>query len=139
MSANHYSGDAIRKMTEMFSLRNTAAYNWLMERNYRELAEAAEFLMHGTERSFRWLVDNKHFEIAAFINAARGDKKAFKWLMQNNLVFWAATANAVNKDKEAMAWLRAHKLIVYADLAQAIVEFDKLDNTDFSNYYKPPM
>lgn len=138
MSANHYSGDAIRKMTEMFGPRSTAAYNWLMERNYRELAEAVEFLQKGTERSFRWLVDNKHFEIAAFINAVRGDKKAFRWLMQNNLVFWAATANAVNKDKEAMAWLMANKLIAYAELAQAILDYDKLDNSDFSGYYKSP-
>lgn len=139
MSANHYTGDAIRKMTEMFKPRNTAAYNWLMERNFRELAEAAEFIQQGTERSFRWLVDHKHFEIAAFVNAVRGDKKAFKWLMQNNLVFWAATANAANKDKEAMAWLRLHKLIVYAELAEAIIDFDKHDNSDYSGYYKAPV
>jgi hypothetical protein len=138
MSTKTYNGAAIQKMTELFRPFHTAAYNWLFERGHRELVEAGEFLKTGKEQHFRWLVDNKHFEIAAFINAARGDKKAFQWLMQNKSIFWAATANAINKDKEAMQWLRQHNFMVYADLAQAILEHDKLDTSDFSGYYKPP-
>jgi hypothetical protein len=138
MSPNNYKGDAIRKMTAMFKPFNTSAYNWLIEKNYRELAEAAEFLMSGKEASFKWLVDNKFYDIAAFINAVKGDKKAFQWLMQNNIIFWAATANAVNKDKKAMAWLEQHNFIVYKELAEAIIDFEKHDNSDFSGYYKGP-
>src|SRR4051812_47411802 len=105
MSPKTYNGEAIRKMTAMFQPFNTPSYNWLMEKGYRELAEAAEFLMSGKEKNFKWLVENKFYEIAAFINASKGDKKAFQWLMQNNSIFWAATANAVNKDVKAMMWL----------------------------------
>lgn len=136
---NEYNGEAIRKMTAMFRPFNTAAYNWLVEHNYRELVETVEFLKSGKEIHFRWLVDHKQYVMAAFVNAARGDKKAFQWLMQNKNMFWAATANAINKDKEAMLWLKQHKLIVYAELAETIIEFEKLDNSDFSGYYKPPM
>jgi hypothetical protein len=139
MSSKTYNGQAIQKMAALFRPFNTSAYNWLIERNHRELVEAAEFLKSGKEPSFRWLVDNKHFEIAAFINAVKGDKKAFQWLMQNKSLFWAATANAINKDREAMSWLRQHNFIVYAELAEAIIEFEKQDNSDFSGYYKPPM
>lgn len=134
-----YHGDTIRKMTALFKPSSTSSYNWLIERNHRELVEAAEFLKTGSERSFKWLVDNKHYIIGAFINAVRGDKKAFQWLMQNKQVFWAAAANAANKDKEAMLWLKQNKLDVYAELAQAIIEFDSLDNSDFSGYYRPPV
>lgn len=122
----------------MFRPFNTAAYNWLIEKNLRELAEAAEFIKTGKEKNFRWMIDHKYFEVAAFCNAVRGDKKAFQWLMQNKNIFWAATANAVNKDKQAMAWLKANNLTVYADLAEAIIEFDKMDNSDFSGYYTAP-
>ncbi len=137
-AASKYKGDAIRKMAALFKPFNTAAYNWLIEKNLRELVEAAEFLKSGSDKSMKWLIENKHYSIAAFANAVKGDKNAFKWLMQNNEIFWAATANAVNKDKEAMAWLKQHNIIVYAELAQAIAEFEKLDNSDFSGYYKPP-
>jgi hypothetical protein len=136
---NDYNGEAIRKMTALFQPYSTAAYNWLIERNYRELVESAEFLKTGKESAFRWLVENKFYVMAAFVNAVRGDKKAFQWLMQNKNMFWAATANAANKDKDAMAWLKQHKLVVYAELAEAIIEFEKLDNSDFSNYYKAPV
>jgi hypothetical protein len=138
MPANTYNGDAIRKMTALFKPFNTPAYNWLMEKGYRELTEAAEFLKSGKEKNFQWLIDNKHFELAAFCNAANGDKKAFQWLMQHNSIFWAATANAVNKDTKAMLWLKEHKIIAYFELAEAIIEFNKHDNSDFSGYYKAP-
>lgn len=138
MANNNYHGDAIRKMTAMFRPFNTPAYNWLMEKNHRELIEAAYFLISGKEKHFRWLVDNKFFEIAAFCNAARGDKNAFQWLMQNKNIFWAATANSVNKDKQALAWLKGNKLIVYAELAETIIDYDKNDNSDFSEYYTSP-
>ncbi|HLG02437.1 MAG TPA: hypothetical protein VI731_02510 [Bacteroidia bacterium] len=134
-----YPGGAIQKMSELFQPVNAQAYNWLIEKGYRELVEAAEFIKTGRDQSFRWLVDHKHFEMAAFINAVKGDKKAFQWLMQNKSLFWAATANAINKDKQAMAWLKQNKFDVYVQLAQAIIEFEKLDNSDFSGYYKPPI
>ena len=138
MTANNYTGDAIRKMTALFQPFNTSAYNWLIEKGFRELTEAAEFMQSGKEKNFKWLIDNKHYDLAAFVNAAKGDKKAFQWLMQHNHIFWAATANAINKDVKAMAWLREHKFIVYADLALAILEYYKHDNSDFSGYYKAP-
>jgi hypothetical protein len=133
-----YHGEAIRKMIALFEPRNSAAYNWLIEKDHRELVEAVEYLKNGSEKSFRWLVDHNFLIIAAFVNAVRGDKKAFQWLMQSKQVFWAATANAVNKDKEAMLWLERNKFIVYAELATAIREFDKTDTSDFSGYYRPP-
>lgn len=138
MSANNYKGEAIRKMTALFKPYNTPAYNWLMEKGFRELTEVAEYLKSGKEKNFQWLLNNKHFDLAAFINAAQGDKKAFQWLMQHNIIFWAATANAINKDKNAMIWLRQHNFIVYAELAEAIIEFNKHDNSDFAGYYQGP-
>jgi len=134
-----YHGDAIRRMTMLFQPNATAHFNWLMEKGHRELVVAVEFIKSGKEISFKWMIDNQFFEVAAFANAVRGDKNAFRWLMQNKSVFWAATANAANKDKDAMAWLRGHQLIVYAELAMAIIEWDKFDNDDFSGYYRAPI
>ncbi|CAN5361781.1 hypothetical protein BH09BAC5_BH09BAC5_12640 [soil metagenome] len=138
MSVNNYNGEAIRKMTALFMPFNSPAYNWLMEKGFRELTVVAEFIQSGKEKDFQWLIDQKFFDLAAFANAAKGDKKAFQWLMQHNHLFWAATANAVNKDPKAMAWLREHKFIVYAELAEAIIEYHLHDNSDFSGYYKAP-
>lgn len=134
-----YPGEAIRKMTELFGPYPTAPYNWLMEHNYRELVEAVACIKAGRDQSFKWLVDNHFYELAAFANAVMGDKDAFRWLMQNKSVFWAATANAANKDTKATEWLRQHNFIVYADLAIAIVGFRNADNSDLSGYYKPPV
>lgn len=139
MGIKPYNGEMIRRMTQLFQLYNTPAFNWLIEHNCRELIEAAEFIKTGKEVAFKWLVDNKHYEMAAFANAVRGDKEAFKWLMQNKSIFWAATANAVNKDKEALAWLKRNNIIVYAELAEAIISFNDLDTSDFSGYYRPPI
>lgn len=139
MSQKVYHGDVIRRMTMLFSTDSTPHFNWLIEKGHRELIEAVELIKNGKQESFKWLIDNKHFEVAAFANAVRGDKNAFRWLMNNKSVFWAATANAVNKDKQAMAWLRHNNFIVYADLAQAIIEWESLDNDDFSGYYRGPI
>ena len=126
-------------MTGLFLSFSTPHFNWLMEKGHRELIEAAEFIKSGRQISFKWLIDNQHFEAAAFANAVRGDKNAFRWLMQNKSIFWAATANAANKDKEAMAWLKHHNFIVYAELAQAIIDFENTSNDDFSGYYRGPI
>ena len=139
MDSKQYNGEAIRKMTQLFQPHATAHFNWLIEKGHRELVEAVEFIKSGKDMSFRWMIDNQFFEVAAFANAVRGDKNAFRWLMQNKSVFWAATANAANKDKEAMGWLKAHHFDVYAELAMAIVEWEKFDNDDFSGYYKAPI
>lgn len=139
MPSKQYNGEAIRRMTALFQPYPTAHFNWLIEKGHRELVEAVELIKNGKEISFKWLVDNQFFEVAAFANAIRGDKNAFRWLMQNKSLFWAATANAVNKDKEALAWLTAHNFTVYADLAKAIIEWEKFDNTDFAGYYQGPI
>jgi hypothetical protein len=139
MPSKVYNGEAIRRMTLLFQPRSTEHFNWLIEKGHRELVEVVEFIKTGKEISFKWLIENQYFEVAAFGNAVRGDKNAFRWLMQNKSLFWASTANAINKDKEAMAWLRAHNFIVYADLAAAIIEWEKFDNDDFSGYYKAPI
>ncbi|MCE2771943.1 MAG: hypothetical protein LW750_00635 [Bacteroidetes bacterium] len=138
MQVHVYHGDSIRLFAQLFQARNAAAYNRLIERNERELIEAFEFIKSGRDESFNWLLDRKHFEVAAFANAVRGDKKAFVWLMQNKSIFWAATANAVNKDKDAMLWLKRNNFLVYAALAEAIIEFNKFNNEDFAGYYKSP-
>jgi hypothetical protein len=138
MVKDQYKGDAIAHMILLFETRNTAAYNWLIERDYRELVEGVEYIKSRSEKSFRWLVDNNHLVIAAFVNAVLGDKKAFQWLMQSKQIFWAATANAVNKDKEAMAWLERNKIEVYAQLAKAIVAYNSTDHSDISGYYQSP-
>lgn len=126
-------------MTELFGPTPTTAYNWLMERDNRELVETVACIKAGRDASFKWLVDNQFFELAAFANAVMGDKDAFRWLMQHKSIFWAATANAANKDKQAIAWLRQHQFIVYAELAETIVRFRSADNDDLAGYYKPPV
>ncbi len=138
MASKVYNGETIRKMTLLFLPHATPHYNWLIEKGHRELIETVEFIKSGKEMSFQWMINNQHFEMAAFANAVRGDKNAFRWLMQHKSLFWAATANAANKDKEAMAWLLSHNFIVYAELAKAIVEWEKFENDDFSGYYKAP-
>jgi hypothetical protein len=134
-----YHGNAIRQMTLLFGERNSAAFNWLIENDFRELVECAACIKSGRDASFRWLIDHKHLEVAAFANAVRGDKNAFRWLMQYNSVFWAATANAVNKDKKAMEWLRVKGFDVYADLANAIIDYFSNESGDVSGYYSAPI
>lgn len=139
MSSKVYNGETIRRMTMLFQPRATEHFNWLIEKGHRELVEVVAFIKTGKEISFKWLLDNQFFEVAAFGNAVRGDKNAFRWLMQNKSLFWASTANAINKDKQAMAWLIAHNFVVYAELAAAIIEWEKFDNDDFGGYYKAPV
>jgi leucyl aminopeptidase (aminopeptidase T) len=134
-----YPGPPIRYMALLFAERHSAAYNWLMEHDYRELVEAAKFIKYGKDDSFRWLLEHKHQEVAAFANAVRGDKNAFRWLMQYNSVFWAATANAINKDAKAMEWLRQKGFDVYVELAEAIMLYFSSDNDDVSGYYSSPI
>lgn len=136
-----YNGEAIRLMTELVLTNNSKIYNRMVEKDLRELIEAVQFIRTGNEATFKWMIDNKHLEVAAFANAVRGDKTAFRWLMQNKAIFWAATANAVNKDARAMGWLRQNKFIVYAELAEALIEyFDREESAgDASGYYSPPI
>ena len=138
MSTKIYKEDAIRQMTLLFLPTHTPSYNWLVEKGHRELIETSEFIKFKNKKSFKWLLDQKFFVLAAFINAIDGNKKAFRWLMENKYIIWAATANAVNKDTKAMIWLRKNNFTAYAELAQAIIEFGKTDNSDITGYYKGP-
>lgn len=135
-----YHGDSIRLMTDLVLTNSTRTFNRMMEKNLRELIEAVTYMKTGRADSFRWLLDNKYAELAAFVNAVRGDKSAFRWLIQHKSVFWAATANAVNQDKQAMAWLRQNNFIVYAELAEALIwAFKQESGDDAAGYYKPPV
>lgn len=114
----NYSREAIEKMADMTAY-STAAFNWLIEHNMRELTVVVDGL-GGKDEPLRWLLDNKHGILAAFLNAMWDDEGAFQYLMKNKAIVWAATVNAAKGDKGAMAWLKKNNFDHFFRLAEEI-------------------
>ena len=79
------------------------------------------------KKAFKFLINNKHFELAAFVNAIWEDEKAFKFLIERKAFDWAASANIINGDDKAEAALeRAGKkhYVMMANSIQSIIRAD---------------
>jgi hypothetical protein len=114
----HYSTHAIDQLTK-YALKDTAAFNWLINNGYRELVATFDAI-RDDKKSFKYLMDNKHFVLAAFVNAIWDDSKAFQLLMKVNAFQWAACANTINGDEKAEEFLKKSGNEHFVLLAHAI-------------------
>ncbi|MES2138983.1 MAG: hypothetical protein V4511_04705 [Bacteroidota bacterium] len=92
---------------------------WLQESNYEELVQLKDAVSR-YPKAFEYLLINKHFVLAAFVNSIWDDKKALKLLMDKKEFFWAAMSNYINGDENAHVFLIKNNLKHYADLAHKI-------------------
>jgi hypothetical protein len=90
---------AIDQLTR-HTLKETPAFNWLMENGYRELIAVID-AVRDDKMAFKFLMESKHFVLAAFVNAIWEDEKAFKFLIDAKAFDWAACANIINGDQKA--------------------------------------
>ena len=115
----NYPKEAIEKLTLYIRTGDTAAFNWLIANNYKELAMLRDGISRHV-KSLEWLLVNKHLVLAAFINAVWEDTKAFDILFQKRAFHWAAVANIINGDEKAILFLKKSGLDHYAQLAFAM-------------------
>ncbi|MDP1747351.1 MAG: hypothetical protein Q8L90_17395, partial [Bacteroidota bacterium] len=71
---------------------------WLQESNYEELVQLKDAVSR-YPKAFEYLLINKHFVLAAFVNSIWDDKKALKLLMDKKEFFLAAMSNYINGDE----------------------------------------
>jgi hypothetical protein len=115
----HYSAYAIDQFTKHVLLNDTAASNWLIENDYRELIAVIDAI-RDDKAAFDFLIKGKHFELAAFVNTIWDDAEAFKFLIGKKAFDWAACANIVNGDEKAEEALLRHNKKHFVQLAYAI-------------------
>ncbi len=113
-----YPAEAIDKFTR-YVLRDTAAFNWLVENGYMELVATLDAI-RDDPKAFRYLMEHKHVILAAFVNSIWDDEGAFHFLMQNKAYTWAACANIINGDSKAEEFLKTAKKENFVLLAHAI-------------------
>lgn len=118
MKVRNYSKEVITQFTR-HTLRDTAAFNWLMNNGYSELPITLDAI-RDDKKAFKYLMTNKLFVLAAFSNAIWDDEKAFKFLMDAKAFEWAACANIINGDDKAEAFLKRINKEHYVLLAHAI-------------------
>lgn len=114
----YYSTHAIDQFTR-HTLKDTAAFNWLMNNGYMELLATLDAI-RDDKKAFKFLLENKHVVLAAFVNAIWDDQKAFQLLMKAKAFEWAATANIINGDDKAEEFLKRIGKDHYVLLAHAI-------------------
>ncbi|MBL7896500.1 MAG: hypothetical protein JNK50_14485 [Bacteroidia bacterium] len=113
-----YSPFVINQFTKHV-LNDTAASNWLIENNYKELIATLD-AVRDDKHAFKYLIDGKFFELAAFVNTIWEDSKAFKFLIDNKYFDWAACANIINGDEKAEQALLKYNKKHFVQLAHAI-------------------
>jgi hypothetical protein len=114
----HYSTHAIDQLTR-HCLKDTAAFNWLMNNNYQELLAVLD-AVRDDKAAFKYLIENKHVLLAAFVNSIWDDEKAFKFLLDAKAFDWAACANIINGDEKAEEALNRSGKKHFVLLAHAI-------------------
>lgn len=130
-----YTVEDIRALSKWIN-NDTKAFNYLMEKGYRELVLIKESL-EGRDEVEKWLFENNHKILASFLDAVSGNLSAAKFLVKNEPIL-AATAGMVNGDKMAEAWLRKNKLDHFVELGKAIIDKFNGEKMDFSVLYKGP-
>jgi len=119
-----------------FMLGDEDAGEWLVKHDCKELTWLASFIMNrdSNNTAYSALIENEHYQLAAFIDALLGDNDAFKYLLNSDHKVWAATANAFNEDHEAMEWLKKTGNTHFARLAGVIVQ--KWQEYDMRRFHK---
>ena len=100
---NEYPPVAIQNWCAYIS-GNEEARTWLVENNYRELAEFWD-AYENVEKSFRWLNENGFVQLAACIDAKSENDKAKAWLMRFGYAELAACCDASRGNQQAVSVL----------------------------------
>ncbi|MCC6691070.1 MAG: hypothetical protein IT235_06010 [Bacteroidia bacterium] len=131
----NYPKEAIENLTKYIDTNDTLAFNFLIQHNYKELT----LLKEGVSRDLKcleWLLVNKHFILAAFINAVWEDAKAFDLLLQKKAFHWAAAANIINGDENAILFLKKANLEHYINMALKMQSKIRREGDEGMNIFK---
>lgn len=104
-----YPKEAIQH-TQDYVGKNEFAKLWLHNNNYEALIKLVDASVYRDSKAVEYLLLNKHFVLAAFVNAVWEDKKALIILLDKKEFVWAAMANYINGDKNAGAFLKKIKI-----------------------------
>ena len=133
-----YSKEIINLFCELIA-ENKSAHKILMDNGYQELIMVNEGL-GGKQEGFKWLVENKKYILAAFVNAIMDEnKKSVAFMMKMKAVQLAAVANAILGDKNALVWLKKNRLDQYVKLMETIEKkFENNEGHGLSILFKGP-
>ena len=133
-----YTKEIISLFCEMIA-GNRSAYKMLMDNGYQELIMVNEAL-GGKKEGFQWLMENKKYIPAAFVNAIMDEnKKSVAFLMKMKAPQLAAVANAIIGDPNALDWLKKNGLEHYVKLVDAIEKkFENDEGHGLSFLFKGP-
>ncbi len=111
---------------------------WLQKNNYEELVQLKDAVSRYT-KAIEYLLINKHFVLAAFVNSIWDDKKAFKLLMDKKEFHWAAMSNYINGDDNAQLFLVKNNLKHYANLAHKIQAKIRKEGDEGTSIFSGPI
>ena len=70
--------------------------------------------INGNEEASKWLIENNFRELAEFWDAYENIEKSFQWLKNNGFIHFAACIDTMNHNSKAKLWLIRYG---YSDLA----------------------
>lgn len=126
-----YSKEVIEKFTQHV-LKDTAAFNWLILNNYKELVATLDAI-RDDKKAFEFLIKSKHYHLAAFVNAVWDDESAMEFLIKIKQPDWAACAKIIDGDEKAEQVLLQLNKKHFVDLAYAIQSRIREDGDRFSS------
>jgi hypothetical protein len=112
-----YSQKTIEQFTR-YVHGDSGGLNYLIEHKHQDLLATLDAI-RGDSDAFKLLMNSKKFILAAFANAVWEDKQALQLLLKF-APEWAAMVNIINGDENAIRFLILNKKQHYINLAHAI-------------------
>jgi hypothetical protein len=125
-----YENKAFEKLIILVRNENKDARAWLVENDYRELAEFWDAL-DGIEPAFKWLLNNNYRQLAATVDAMNGDDKAKVFLLKTGNRELAAFVEASEGSQNAVSWLLRGGHHGWVLLAKELFDRDKKKEKSF--------
>ncbi|MFN6039869.1 MAG: hypothetical protein ACK452_15475 [Bacteroidota bacterium] len=129
----NYNKEVIEKFTQHVN-QQAEGYNYLLENRHLELLATLDAI-RGDSKAFGYLMKTRNAELAAFVNAIWDDQSAFKFLMDNKFFITAAMANIINGDEKAIEYLKNLNQHHFVKLALSIQQRIREDNDKNSNIF----
>jgi len=124
-----YPDEVIEKLCEYIN-GNEFAATWLIENNFRELAEFWD-AYENIEKSFQWLKDNGYPHLAACIDTMNHNSKAKLWLMQYGYSDLAVFCDASEGKQQAVSILLKNQNYQLLKVANTIFTHQKKKKKSF--------
>jgi hypothetical protein len=112
-----YSQKAIEKFTDYVN-GDSGGLNYLIEHRHQDLMAMLDAI-RGDDSAFKILMNSKKFILAAFVNAIWEDRQAMQLLLRF-APEWAAMVNIIEGDEKAIKYLLMNKKEHYVNLALSI-------------------